>query len=51
MIVIVGNKSDKVDEEEVTYDQGKTYAERIGAMFKLTSAKEGKGITVTFCNT
>ena len=48
MIIIVGNKIDKTDEEEVSYQEGKDYADKVGAMFKLTSAKEGKGITVFF---
>ena len=46
MIVVVGNKIDKTDQEEVSYQEGKEYADGIGAMFKLTSAKEGKGINV-----
>lgn len=44
--MIVGNKIDKSDEEEVPYQQGKDYADSIGALFKLTSAKESKGISV-----
>lgn len=44
---MVGNKIDRTEEEAVGYNEVKQYAESIGAMFKLTSAKDGKGINVT----
>lgn len=46
-MVVVGNKIDRTEEEAVGYNEVKQYAESIGAMFKLTSAKDGKGINVT----
>lgn len=42
--MVVGNKIDKADDEEVSYNEAKEYAQSINAIFKLTSAKEGKGI-------
>jgi small GTP-binding protein len=39
MVGVIGNKSDLFTQEEVTEDEGKKYAEKIGAKFKLTSAK------------
>lgn len=46
ILAVVGNKTDKVDHEEVPYESAKNYAKSVGALFKLTSAKEGKGINV-----
>lgn len=46
-IAVIGNKVDKTDEEEVSYQEGKQFADSINAIFKLTSAKEGKGINVS----
>lgn len=45
-MVIVGNKIDKTEEEEVSYTEGKEFADKYNALFKLASAKEGKGIYV-----
>jgi hypothetical protein len=42
----VGNKIDKPDDEEVVYKDALEYAQSVGALFKLTSAKDGKGINV-----
>jgi hypothetical protein len=42
----VGNKSDKSDEQAVSFQDAKDYAQLNGALFKLTSAKEGNGIKV-----
>ena len=39
VLVIVGNKSDKADEEQVPYQEGKDYSDSVKALFKLTSAK------------
>jgi len=44
----VGNKIDRPDEEEVSYEIAKEYAQSERALFKLTSAKEGKGINVAY---
>ena len=46
VLAVVGNKIDLAEKEEVSYNEAKDYAEKAGAMFKLTSAKEGKGISV-----
>ena len=40
IIGVVGNKIDLVNQEEVTEEEGKKYAESIKAKFRLTSAKE-----------
>lgn len=45
---MVGNKIDLADNEEVPYSEAKEYAQSIGALFKLASAKEGKGINELF---
>lgn len=53
VLAVVGNKIDRTEEEAIGYNEVKQYAESIGAMFKLTSAKDGKGINVfnfTFSN-
>ena len=47
MLAVVGNKIDRTEEEAIGYNEVKQYAESIGAIFKLTSAKDGKGINVT----
>lgn len=47
MLAVVGNKIDRTEEEAIGYNEVKQYAESIGAMFRLTSAKDGKGINVT----
>ena len=44
MIVVVGNKIDLADNAEVPSSPAKEYAQGIGAIFKLTSAKDGKGV-------
>ena len=46
VLAIVGNKIDRTEEEAISYNEVKLYAESIGAMFRLTSAKDGKGINV-----
>lgn len=46
--VIVGNKMDLVEEEVVSYQEAKTYADSIGALFRLTSAKDNKNILDLF---
>lgn len=44
--MVVGNKIDKAEEETISYQDAKQYADSMGAMLKLTSAKDGKGINV-----
>ena len=47
VLAIVGNKIDLMKEkEEVPYNEAKEYANKLGAIFKYTSAKENKGIHV-----
>jgi len=58
VLAIVGNKIDLTEKEEVSLEEGSNLAKVIlltpfnswlkeyGAIFKLTSAKEGKGIQV-----
>jgi hypothetical protein len=46
VLAVVGNKIDRTEEEAISYNEVKLYAESIGAMFRLTSAKDGKGINV-----
>jgi len=48
VIVLVGNKTDKIEEEKVTYDEASSYARSLGALLKLTSCKQNKGITEMF---
>ena len=40
ILAIVGNKKDLCGREQITQDQGKTFAEEKKAKFKLTSAKD-----------
>lgn len=44
VLAVVGNKIDRTDDEQVPYNEAKEYSQSIGAIFKLTSAKEGKGV-------
>ena len=45
---VLGNKSDLFENEEVTEEEAKEFAESIGAFFMLTSAKHGTGIHEAF---
>ena len=47
---VVGNKYDKTDEEAVSYDEGKEFANKIGAIFQQTSALSNYGIEKLFKN-
>ena len=40
LIAVAGNKIDLFEKEQVTEDEGEEYAKKIGAKFKLTSAKK-----------
>ena len=46
----MGNKSDLFDDEEVTEVEGKEFADKIGAVFSITSALRGIGIEDLFRN-
>lgn len=48
VIAIAGNKKDLYEYEEVSKDEGETFAFSQGAIFKETSAKEGDGINELF---
>ena len=48
VIGIAGNKCDLFQEEQVTEEEVKKYAKRIGAIFHLTSCKETIGIDELF---
>ena len=45
---IAGNKCDLFQEEDVSEEEGKKFAQSIGAVFKLTSCKESIGIDELF---
>ena len=46
--MIVGNKIDLTDDEEVPYNTALEFSNALGAIFKLTSAKDSKGIEDLF---
>ena len=48
IVAIVGAKSDCYDKEEVKENEAKEYADSIGAIFMLTSAKNGNNIELLF---
>ena len=48
ILVLIGNKSDLYEFEEVNKKEGMGFAEKIGAIFKLTSAKNNVGIEELF---
>ena len=48
LIVIVGNKSDLYNDEEVNEEEGIEYAQKNNATHKLVSAKNGTGINDLF---
>ena len=52
VIAVVGNKTDLLTEvgssEEVPYQEALDYANSLGAIFKYTSAKDGKGVGEVF---
>ena len=47
-IFIAANKSDLVEQEAISLGEGKKLAEDNGAVFKMTSAKDGTGINELF---
>ena len=50
VIGIVGNKSDCYDQEKVSEEEAKEFANKLGAIFMLTSAKTGEYIDLLFEN-
>ena len=47
---VAGNKCDMYEKEEVPEGDAKQFAEKIGAFFEITSAKNNTGITDLFMN-
>jgi len=47
---VAGNKCDMYDKEEVSENEAKQFAEKIGAFFGITSAKNNTGINELFMN-
>ena len=45
---MVGNKKDKYEEEQISEEEAKSYAEEINAKFFLVSANTGEGINNLF---
>jgi len=50
VLAVVGNKSDRYSEEEVDEDDARKYADEIGAIYGLVSAKTGDCINELFEN-
>ena len=48
MIGIAANKCDLYDNEQVSEDEARNFANEIGAVFKLTSASTNQGIEELF---
>ena len=48
IIGVAGNKCDLYDQEEVNENEARQFADKIGAFFELTSAKNNTGITEIF---
>ena len=48
VLAVVGNKSDCYEEEQVKEEEAKEFAEKIDAIFMLTSAKTGSNINFLF---
>jgi len=47
-MLLIGNKSDSEKERQVSEEEGKVYAERLGIRFVETSAKHTKNVDVAF---
>ena len=47
---VVGNKIDLYENQKVTNNEGKDFADKIGAIFQTTSAKSNSGINTLFDN-
>ena len=50
IIGVAGNKCDMYEKEDVSENEGKEFAEQIGAFFEMTSAKNNTGINDLFMN-
>ena len=50
VFLLVGNKSDKATEREVSYDEGSKLAERFGCDFMETSAKTSQNVENLFAH-
>ena len=50
VLAVVGNKNDRYSEEEVDEDDARKYADEIGAIYGLVSAKTGDCINELFEN-
>ena len=50
VIGIAGNKCDLYEEEDVSENEAREFAEQIGAVFELTSAQNNTGINELFLN-
>ena len=50
IFAVVANKSDLYDQQEVSDEEGRAFAESINAIYQLTSAKSDIGITDLFQN-
>ena len=50
VIALCANKSDLFNKQEVPDKEGREYSESIGAIFQLTSAREGVGVDDLFIN-
>ena len=48
ILVVCGNKSDLIKDEEVDEEKAREFANEIGALFFLTSAKNASGINDVF---
>lgn len=48
VLMVVGNKEDLIEREEVSLDEGREFAVKIGAGYKKTSAKTRTGIDEMF---
>ena len=48
VLAVAANKFDQFENQQITENEGKDYADEIGAIFKSTSAKKSIGITPLF---
>ena len=46
--MLVGNKNDMYEFEEITNDEGIAFAKELNSIYKRTSAKQGEGIDDLF---
>ena len=47
-VMIIGNKSDMVDQRQVSFEEGKNYAKELGYDYLETSAKDGSCVQQAF---